>query len=196
VTLEILIFIFLFSTTILGLFVASKLFSDFLNGQLLQIWANKHNFGECEAIVVLGRGARFRESRVKVAANLWRSHQNVDIRIFASGINDALEIQAMLKAIAIPEGIIQGEDRSTTTSENAENTALALKSQGIGKVLLITDPPHLGRSLLTFEQQGFIVTPVPSPLPDDLSERDRRLLILREYLAFIAYKVSGKFRVD
>jgi uncharacterized SAM-binding protein YcdF (DUF218 family) len=198
VTVKILFFVFLFVT--LAAIVASKSFSDFLHGQLLQSWAenNNQNLEEYEAIVVLGRGARFRESRVQVVADLWRSPRNLNRNpiIFASGINDALEIQAMLKAIAIPEGIIQGEDQSRTTSENAENTLLALKPQGISKILLVTDPFHLRRSLLTFQQQGFTVGSVSSPLPDNFSKRDRRLLILREYLAFIAYKVSGRLRAD
>jgi hypothetical protein len=48
------------------------------------------------------------------------------------------------------------------------------------------------RSLLTFRRYGFEVTAAPSLLPADMSDRDQKLLILREYFALINYKILGR----
>ncbi len=181
---------------ILSLVVTSTPFLEFANAQLMNFSpeATLNNLGNSldknDAIVILGRGEAMRESRVKVASDLWRSQQAP--KIFASGRGDAQEMQDMLKAIAIPVRDLSGEDCSRTTAENAEFTGLLLKPQGINKILLVTDPPHMLRSLLTFRRYGFEVTAAPSLLPATLSDRDRKLLILREFIALITYKILGR----
>jgi len=131
-----------------------------------------------------------RESRVKIAANLWRSQQAP--KIFASGRGDAQEMEDMLRSIPIPGTAINGEGCSRTTNENAEFTSLILRPQGINKILLITDPPHMLRSLLTFRRYGFEVIAVPSALSPNLGDRNQNLLVLREYFALITYKILGR----
>ncbi|AFY72381.1 hypothetical protein Syn7502_00213 [Synechococcus sp. PCC 7502] len=143
-----------------------------------------------DAIVILGRGEALRQSRVEVAVNLWRSLM-VPI-IFASGTDDALEIQAMLRELGIPDQVITGEDRSRTTAENAEFTSLILGKQGIKRILLVTDPLHMKRSLLTFQHYGFDVIPVPTAGNDGLSKQEQDLLIIREYFALVSYGLLGR----
>lgn len=144
-----------------------------------------------DAVVVLGRGAELRSQRVDVVANLW-VQQRAPL-IFASGWGDALEINAMLSAQGVPATALDGEPCSRTTEENARFTAAQLKPRGVKQILLVTDPPHLLRSLLTFRSLGFIVTPHSSPLPTYLDNKKKALLVFREYLGIASYGIRGRF---
>lgn len=144
-----------------------------------------------DAIVVLGRGDRFRPSRVEVAADLWKAHRAP--LIFASGAGDAAEMIELLKAEGVPERALAYEDCSRTTKENAQFTATLLQPQGVKKIVLVTDSPHMLRSLLTFRHFGFTVIPRTSPLPPDLSPRRKTLMVFYEYLGLISYGLQGRF---
>ena len=143
-----------------------------------------------DAIVVLGRGDQFRASRVEVAAKLWQAHRAP--LIFASGAGDASQTIELLTAEGIPNQALAHEDCSRTTKENAEFTAAVLQPQGVRKILLVTDPPHLLRSLLTFRHFGFQVIPHTSPLPSDLAPKRKALMVFYEYLAFVTYGLQGR----
>jgi uncharacterized SAM-binding protein YcdF (DUF218 family) len=176
------------SPLILSWVVTSAFFVDFANAQLMRF--PDLAITPSDAIVVLGRGAGMRDSRVNVAAELWRSQAAP--RIFASGRGDANEIQDLLKKLGIPDKAVDGEACSRTTNENAEFTNLILEPQGVKKILLVTDPPHTLRSLLTFQRYGFKVLAAPSLLRPNISDREHKLLILREYFALIIYKILGR----
>ena len=72
-------------------------------------------------------------------------------------------------------------------------TARLLQPQGRKQILLVTDPPHMLRSLLTFRSLGFTVIPHPSPLPQTLSPQEKDALMLREYSALFFYSLLGWF---
>jgi uncharacterized SAM-binding protein YcdF (DUF218 family) len=143
-----------------------------------------------DAIVILGRGDDLRELRIDVAAELWR--QGRAPKIFASGRGDGPQIVQRLKASGIPAAMLGDEDCSQTTAENAEFTATLLQPQGIERIILVTDPPHMLRSLLTFRRFGFRVTPHFSPLPP-LPQREKALIVYREYVGMASYAIRGRF---
>ncbi len=144
-----------------------------------------------DAIVILGRGKPFRESRVKVAAELWKSHRAP--LIFASGAGDGTEILEGLKAEGIPNQALDEEHCSQTTQENALFTASALQPRGVKQILLVTDPPHMLRSLLTFRGLGFEVIPHPSPIPNELANTKKAMLVFYEYMGLFSYGLRGRF---
>ncbi|MBM0742775.1 YdcF family protein [Phormidium sp. CLA17] len=145
-----------------------------------------------EAIVILGRGKFLAPQRAESAATLWRS-QRAPL-IFVSGNHqEFLDLVRELKQRGIPDATVDGEFCSKTTEENAEFTASALFSRGIRRILLVTDPPHLMRSLLTFQSLGFTVLPYPSPLPEELNRRDKTMLTLQEYSGLVSYALQGRF---
>jgi uncharacterized SAM-binding protein YcdF (DUF218 family) len=144
-----------------------------------------------EAIVVLGRGAAFRPDRVQVATELWQKQRSP--LIFVSGSGDAIEIVEMLRQKGIPEQGLEGEPCSRTTEENAQYTAAILQPQGMRRIVLVTDPPHMLRSLLTFRSFGFDVLPHSNPLPSTISRQNRGLLVVREYVGLLAYGLRGRF---
>ena len=143
-----------------------------------------------DAIVVLGRGDQWRETRVGVAAELWQAHRAP--LIFASGAGDASQMIELLRAKGIPNQALAHEDCSRTTKENAELTATVLQPQGVRKILLVTDAPHMLRSLLTFRHFGFNVIPHTSPLPPDLAPRKKTLMVFYEYAGLVSYGIQGR----
>jgi uncharacterized SAM-binding protein YcdF (DUF218 family) len=144
-----------------------------------------------DAIVVLGRGERFRSSRVQTVTDLWKERRAS--LVFASGRGDAIEIGQMLEANGLPSASIEGEPCSTTTNENALFTAAFLKPRGTKRLVLVTDFPHMARSLLTFRSLGFEVIPYVSPMPADYSQRGQRLLVVREWIGLISYGLMGRY---
>ena len=144
-----------------------------------------------DAIVVLGRGTEMRPARVDVSAQLWEA-QRAPL-IFASGWGDAQQIADMLAQKGIPAAAIDGEPCSRTTEENARFTAAILEPKNVHRILLVTDPPHMLRSLLTFRSLGFEVTPHTNPLPDGLNVRAKAYLVFREYLGLVGYGLRGRF---
>lgn len=144
-----------------------------------------------DAIVVLGRGGEFRDSRVKVAAQLWQSRRAP--LIFASGAGDGSEIVEQLKAQGIPHQALEEEHCSRTTEENALFTASVLQPRGVKQVLIVTDPPHMMRSLLTFGSLGFEAIPHTSSIPPNLTQTKKAMLVFYEYMGLFSYSLGGKF---
>lgn len=153
--------------------------------------APQQDIDHVDAIVVLGRGYRFSGSRAKVAADLWSSARAP--KIFVSGRGDARRMVAQIERFGIPAAVVDGEECSLTTEENARFTASILFPQGVRRIVLITDPPHMLRSLLTFQSMGFTVIPHFSPLPSDLGYRERLAIIFREYGGLASYVLKGRF---
>ncbi len=147
--------------------------------------------GTTDAIVVLGRGAELRDSRVEVADQLWRANRSP--LIFASGRGDGSLIVSQLKAKGIPSTALENEHCSQTTEENARFTAAVLQPREVRRILLVTDPPHMLRSLLTFRSVGFTVIPHVSPLPADLGSGEEALTVFYEYMGLIKYALQGRF---
>jgi uncharacterized SAM-binding protein YcdF (DUF218 family) len=144
-----------------------------------------------DAIVVLGRGGELREKRVEVAARLWEKKRAP--LIFASGRGDAEEIAQMLEAKGVPAQDVDGEPCSLTTQENALFTAALLKPRQVHRIILVTDPSHMLRSMLTFRSLGFEVLPHSSPIPYYFDTRARAFLMLREYVSLVGYGLRGRF---
>jgi uncharacterized SAM-binding protein YcdF (DUF218 family) len=162
-----------------------------LGGRGLALLTPSDSGQAADAIVVLGRGADFRPSRVQVAAELWQ--QGRAPLVFTSGQGDAMELEQMLTRVGVPAAAIEGEPCSATTNENAEFTAALLQPRGIQRVILVTDLPHLLRSTLTFRSFGFEVIPHPSPVPSSFDVRQRQRLILREWAGLVTYGLLGRY---
>lgn len=144
--------------------------------------------GTAQAIVVLGRGTELGIPRIDVANQLWKAKRAP--LVFVSGIGDTPRMLPLLEEKGIPKRSLDGESCSLTTPENALFSAAILQAQGIKRILLVTDGPHMWRSLLDFRSQGFTVIPHTSPLPDNLSFMDKTSLTFREYF----FLVTSSFR--
>jgi uncharacterized SAM-binding protein YcdF (DUF218 family) len=144
-----------------------------------------------DAIVVLGRGADLRQHRIAEVWKLWQSNRAP--KIFASGMSDARQMVRSLEEMGVPEQRLGGEECSQSTQENALFTSALLRSQGIKRIVLVTDSPHMLRSLLTFRSFGFHVIPHPSPQPTQYPLPDKIGNLLREYVGLAMYALTGQF---
>jgi uncharacterized SAM-binding protein YcdF (DUF218 family) len=177
-----LLAIYLLAVSPLGFVVASKLLVSFLPSD---------PGTPTDAIVVLGRGTELRPDRVEVATQLWQAKRAP--LVFASGRGDATEIAQMLEAKGLPPEAVDGEPCSRTTEENAQFTAALLKPHRVQRILLVTDPPHMLRSLLTFRSFGMEVIPHATSAPTQLDPKHRTFLVFREYLGLLGYGLMGRF---
>lgn len=131
-----------------------------------------------DAIVILGRGRALRGDRARVATQLWQARRAPVI--FVSGSGDAVPITNLLTAQGVPPQVIDGENCSMTTKENAIFSAAILQQRNIQRIILISDAPHMWRSLIEFRAYGFTVIPHTSRLPRTWSLRQKAYLGLRE----------------
>jgi len=147
---------------------------------------------KADAIVILGRGPELRNRRIEIAEELWQAKRAP--QIFISGMLDAREMIEQLTALGVSPNALSGEACSQSTYENAEYTAALLYPKGVRKVLLITDPSHMQRSVRLFQSFGFKAIPHISPLPPQLSPMKALWLSLREYGGLLDYQRKGLFQ--
>ncbi|MBF2029436.1 MAG: YdcF family protein [Oscillatoriales cyanobacterium C42_A2020_001] len=145
-----------------------------------------------QSIVVLGRGGILRQSRIDVAEQLWREKRAP--KIFVSGMTDANFFIEELQTTDIPKKALSGESCSQSTEENAIFSSAVLHPQQVQTILLVTDLPHMLRSVLVFRSLGFSVTPHAIALPTQWSSGEQSLLLLREYVGLLHYAVTGRFK--
>ena len=146
-----------------------------------------------EAITVLGRGTGApMQSRIDVAAELLELKRAPFT--FVSG--NPVEAREMAKAL-YKKGIfgeaVRGEGCSFSTEENALFTAAILLPQGIDRILLLTDAPHLLRATLVFKSLGFDVTPVATPLWLQNDSKTLNELARAEVWKLLGYALLGRF---
>ncbi|MEL6816432.1 MAG: YdcF family protein [Cyanobacteria bacterium J06598_3] len=144
-----------------------------------------------EAIVVLGRGRQQNAVRSRAAFDLLQVNRAP--LVFSSGRRDAKVIASLLEDWAVPSSAIGGEPCSLTTEQNAEFTAALLWPQGVRSIILVTDGPHMLRSLLTFESFGFKVIPHIVPLDAGTNPAKSRFLVFRESLGLLSYGLMGRY---
>ncbi len=146
-----------------------------------------------QVIVMLGRGSEENAIRAQTGAALWRSHRAP--LIFSSGQSDAQVMAHLLQQKEkVPKAVIVQEKCSTTTVENAEFTAAILQSRGLKKIILVTDPLHMLRSLLTFKSFGFEVIAHPVPLAADIRwPNHSQFVAFRESLGIVSYALMGRY---
>lgn len=162
-----------------------------LAGQVLLAHLLQDTGESVQSIVVLGRGEELRQQRIKITEKLWREKRSPTI--FASGMLDAEYITEQLRHNGIPKEVVRGERCSQSTAENAEFTSALLHPEQVEKILLITDAPHLLRSVLLFRSFGFTVIPHAVSLPSYWSSSRQLLLVLRESIGLIKYAATGEF---
>jgi uncharacterized SAM-binding protein YcdF (DUF218 family) len=144
-----------------------------------------------DAIVVLGRGETAKGQRYEAAAQLWQNQRAS--QIFVTSQDNFIHMAELLQQRQIPVQVLSGTNCVMTTYDEAVLTAAILGPQGVEHIILVTDPPHMLRSLLTFRGMGFSVTPHITPLPAEMSSAERSLLALREYPGLLSYALLGRF---
>jgi uncharacterized SAM-binding protein YcdF (DUF218 family) len=146
---------------------------------------------QADAIVVLGRGPLLRQSRIRVSEKLWRQERAP--LILVSGSNDAPIIGHHLLVDGVDGKALVVEPCSRTTEENAQFSAGLLYERGVRRIILVTDPPHMLRSQLTFQSLGFEVVPHYSDQHHRHTHVRFPIEVVREYVGLVAYGIKGRY---
>lgn len=102
-----------------------------------------------DVMVVLGGGSHDRPER---ALELFKAHAAP--RILVSGLGDCKISRRILIAAGVPAKVIEMENQSRTTKENAINAVKLLRQQGARRVIIVTSWYHSRRGLACFEHYG------------------------------------------
>ncbi|ALN85911.1 hypothetical protein LC55x_2646 [Lysobacter capsici] len=110
-------------------------------------------------------------NRVALAARVWREQCATSILLSGGaaartrGVAEARIMAAALRKLGVPERAMVLEDRSTSTRDNARDSAAIARQRGWRRVVLITSSLHLPRAARRFEREGLQVLPMAPPEP-------------------------------
>jgi uncharacterized SAM-binding protein YcdF (DUF218 family) len=186
----------------LALIVAVPLVAAMLLAANILVYASLADREPADAAVVLGAAVYddvptpVFEERLRHAVELYRSGR-VKLIVMTGGFGpgDALaESQAGRQwavAHGVPAAAIVVEDRSQTTRENLANVKPLLDSRGIGRVLVVTDPLHMGRAMRMATDLGIDAHPSPTPTSRYRSLTTQIPMLVREVYFSAYYVLTG-----
>jgi uncharacterized SAM-binding protein YcdF (DUF218 family) len=156
-----------------------------------------------DAAVVLGAAVWgnevspvFRE-RINHAIDLYRSGKVRKI-IFTGGqgnkdeLTEAAEARQFAVKKGIPEEDILIEDRSHTTYENLVNAKQLADTNGLKKILIVSDPIHMKRALTMASDIGLEAYPSPTPTTRYQGWKSQMGSLAHEtyyYLGYLAWRL-------
>lgn len=121
--------------------------------------------------------------------------------VLVSGGDEPELLAGMLRAQGVPDHAIVLVSGSGSTYEDALLSAPVLRARGVGRILLVTFPMHMPRTVAVFHHQGLAVDPAPSIARTASAARagwlpQRRALwrserCLHEYLGLLYYRLRG-----
>ena len=149
--------------------------------------------GRADAIVALGAGVQ-RDDTLNIASMRRAIHgilfrkERAPLLVFSGPDRGVSRPEAEVRAelardLGVPPEAILTDVQAKTTREEALRLGDRLRSRGVRKILLVTDPLHMGRAKPLFEREGFEV--IPAPIPSSLSGSVRpesRLRVIRRLL--------------
>ena len=102
---------------------------------------------KADVLVLLGGGSHERSERT---AELFKEHAAA--RVIVSGYGDCEINRHLLVAAGVPGRVIEVENQSKTTKENAQFTIQMLRERKLKRVILVTSWYHSRRALACFQQ--------------------------------------------
>jgi uncharacterized SAM-binding protein YcdF (DUF218 family) len=170
---------------------------------LVLLQAQRDETRPAGAAVVLGAngygsdGAALRQARLEHALDLYQ--RGVVSRIILTGepagtgeSGDIAAGRAFLTDRGVPESVLL-EGEGITTRENLQTAAERARAGGIGTVLVVSDPPHMLRSLKIARDAGLIAYASPAfNSPTSRSFTTALLFVAREAWAYTVYIFAGR----
>lgn len=140
-------------------------------------------------------------NRVGFAYQLYREGR-APIIVLSANKGGATKRAQVLETKGIPAASLRVESLADSTYENALYSARILKREKLGRVLLVTSPYHMPRSLAVLRKQGIDAIPAPTmPRVEPAIEGNawlphrsallRSRMYLHEYLGLCAYGLRG-----
>jgi uncharacterized SAM-binding protein YcdF (DUF218 family) len=135
-----------------------------------------------DTIVVLGGGSGERPER---AAELFKEHGAP--QIILSGLGDCENNRRFLMKAGVPANVIQMENKSRTTRENAEFTIRLLRAENVHRAIIVTTWYHSRRALKCFQHFAPEIKfySRPSYFADTRADWSRKVMAKRVYLEYL-----------
>jgi uncharacterized SAM-binding protein YcdF (DUF218 family) len=140
----------------------------------VSVYASLSDSAPADAAIVMGaavwgsRPSPVFEERIRHGIALYQEGQ-VRAIIFTGGLGrgDRLAEAEVGRAYAVARGVppehIYVETASTVTYENVEQAAKIVERQGFSRVLMVSDPLHMKRSVTMAQDLGLDAHPSPTP---------------------------------
>jgi uncharacterized SAM-binding protein YcdF (DUF218 family) len=167
-------------------------------------FGNTYSDGPADAAVVLGAAVWtsnvspvFKE-RINHGIELYRTRK-VRKLIFTGGQGNPGEPTESSAArdyalqSGVPAADILIEEQSHTTYENIEYAKRLADSNGIRKVLIVSDPLHMKRAITMARDVGFVADPSPTPSTRYQSFGSQAALLSHETYYYIGYLLRRPF---
>jgi len=138
------------------------------------------------------------EERIKHAINLYREGR-VKVIIFTGGVgqHDQLAESIVARDYAIRRGVAPEDTFCETTSkitlENLQGAKEIVEQEHMGRVLIVSDPLHLRRSITMAHDPRLDAHPSPTPTTRYTSFRSKLEFLLREIYFYGAYLIERPF---
>ncbi|HTM78467.1 MAG TPA: YdcF family protein [Devosia sp.] len=173
-------------------------------GMAVDIWryAGQSTPDKADAALVLGAAVigstptPVLVERLRHAATLFKTGQVKKI-VVTGGLSpedkltEAAASRNWLVAAGIPADAIVLEDKSRTTIENFAFAKPVLAANGIGSVLVVSDPLHMRRALLIAGRVGIDAKPSPTPTSRYQSWETTLPFLTKEVWFMTQYLVTG-----
>ncbi|MEP0913091.1 YdcF family protein [Leptolyngbya sp. GB1-A1] len=139
------------------------------------------------------------EERIKHGINLYNTKQ-VKFLIFTGGVgeNDELAESVIAQRYAIQNGVhpkdIFCETTSKITLENLQGAKVIIQQQGFDRILIVSDPLHMRRSLLMARDLGINAYSSPTPTTRYRGLQSQSEFLSREVFFYGLYFIERPFR--
>lgn len=163
-------------------------------------YARQSDDGRADAAVVLGAAVLRTEpspvfiERLRHAAELYKAG-TVGKIVVSGGLaqgdkfSEAAAGRDWLGAQGVPTGDVLLEDQSHTTFQNLQNVKPILAANGLGRVLIVSDPLHMKRAMTIALADGLDAYPSPTPTTRFRSWGTEVPMLINETWLLIGYWV-------
>lgn len=167
------------------------------------LYAARSDSQPADAAIVLGAAVADAEptpvfvERVRHAVELYRSGAVKRLVMTGGrGPNDSLAESEAARGWTVENGVpadaILAETQSRTTHENFAFALPLLRANGIGRVLVVTDPLHMRRAIRMAADLGIDAHPSPTPTSRYRTLGTQVPMLIREVYFTAYYLVTGQ----
>ena len=170
------------------------------NAAAICSYAGKDETRNADAAIVLGAGvwndvpSPVFQERINHGIRLYRNGY-VDKLIFTGGygegnaVSDAQIAMNYAVGLGIPAEDILIEEKSVITQENLYYAGQIMQANGIGSVLIVSDPLHMKRAMRMADDLGMEAYSSPTTTSRYQGVRSKAGFLMREVFFYIGYKI-------
>lgn len=160
--------------------------------------------GVADAAIVLGAAVTdgqpspVFEERIRHAVDLYRTGR-VPLLLLTGGrgagdaLSEAVVASRYARAHGVPSGALVCETTSRVTRDNLRGAAQWTDSHDLGRVLVVSDPLHMRRSVVMARDLGLDAHPSPTPTSRYRSVRSQLSFGVREVYFYAGYLAARWF---